>query len=294
VREPEWTILKLLRWTTSYFESRAVDSPRATAEILLAHALGVGRIDLYLRYDQPMFSRELGEFRSLIKRRANHEPVAYIVGSKEFWSMELAVNGSVLIPRPETELLVECALAKLKQQESPDLHRIIDIGTGSGAVILAIASETSGYALFASDRSPAAIRTARENARRHGLDRAVGFLNADLLSAFRDGKTMFHMILSNPPYVPTRDLDHLQPEISRFEPRSALDGSSDGLLYIRRMIKEAHRYLQTGGYLLLEIGYDQPGKVAHMIQETTHYEDVQFTKDYNGHDRVVSMRKRAK
>jgi len=297
-KTPEWTILKLLRWTTDYFKSRGVESPRAAAEILLAHTLDVSRIDLYLRYDQPLISTELARFRSLIKRRANREPVAYIVGAKEFWSMTLSVTDAVLIPRPETETLVERALV-LAQEASPHRpvppagpFRILEIGTGSGAIILALAAESPGSLLFASDISPSAVQQARSNAMRHGLEGDVCFFVGDLLEALRENRQPFQILLSNPPYIQRRVLHQLEPEISRYEPRLALDGHEDGLFYIRQLIRKAHHYLSTGGHLLLEIGHDQKPAVERIADDTGVYDSVVFTKDYGGFDRVVSMRKR--
>ncbi len=297
-KAPEWTILKLLRWTTSYFQSRGIDSPRADAEILLAHALNLDRIDLYLKYDQPMFSEELGLYRSLIKRRANREPVAYIVGTKEFWSLPLSVTDAVLIPRPETEILVEKTLELLKSTPSPDSGqkntpiRILEIGTGSGAVILALASEAPGQRFFASDISQAAIDQARSNAVRHRLDGQVSFFISDLFQELRDTSLPFQIIVSNPPYIESKILGGLQPEISRYEPQLALDGKADGLFYVRQIIHEAHPHLAPGGYLLLEIGHDQKPATQQIIDDTGLYDDIAFTKDYGGFDRVVSMRKR--
>ena len=173
IRKPEWTILKLLGWTTAYFQSKSIDSPRADAEILLAHALNVKRIDLYLQHDQPIFGRELSRYRSMITRRVAREPVAYIVGAKEFWSMEFSVSSHVLIPRPETEILVQEALSLLGEPAgsseafAPSL--VLEIGTGSGAVILALAKERPGHRFFASDLSLAAIKIAKRNAAEHHL-----------------------------------------------------------------------------------------------------------------------------
>lgn len=295
-REPEWTILKLLRWTTSYFQSHDIDSPRAAAEILLAYTLKLNRIDLYLQYDQPMSTAELGIFRSLIKRRVNREPVAYILGTKEFWSLDLSVTDKVLIPRPETEILVETALA-LTAELSPDLPAdplsILEIGTGSGAVILALATEHPDHLLFASDVSLSAVQQAKGNAIHHQLDHRIRFLNSDLFEALMGASSSFHMILSNPPYIPTGNIEQLQQEIYRFEPRIALDGHQDGLFFIRRIIHQAHPHLKPGGYLLMEIGHDQKPMVARIVQDADQYENVVFTKDYSGYDRVVSMRKRA-
>ena len=294
--EPEWTIIKLLKWTTSYFKSREIESPRATAEILLAHVLGLKRIDLYLRYDQPLFEEELARFKMLIKRRIKREPVAYILGFKEFWSMEFAVTKDVLIPRPETEFLVEAALKLLPEDSlSKPIRtqkRILEMGTGSGAVILALASMRPHHLFFASDRMVSAAVQAKQNAERHVLHGHVNFFCSDWFDALGDGKPVFDIIVSNPPYVPRGAIAELQPEIRRYEPISALDGGEDGLSSVKSIVNAAHLYLCQGGYLLLEIGHDQKDDVLKNIEQSERYDNVLFTKDYGGHDRIVQMQKK--
>ena len=294
--DPEWTVLKLLRWTTSYFESRDIDGSRIDAEILLAHALQIKRIDLYLQYDRPLSSDELSRFKDLIKRRINREPVAYILGSKEFWSMDFMVSKDVLVPRPETEFLVETAINLLPQDSAanPILipKRILELGTGSGAVVLAMASMRPCHFFVASDRMTAAIKLARQNAKHHGFENRVSFICADWFGPFKDKRPVFDMIVSNPPYIPSRVIGKLQPEIVRYEPISAIDGSEDGLSCLRHIINNAHFYLQSRGYLLLEIGHDQRNDVQKIVDQCAKYENVIYTKDYNGYDRVIQMRKK--
>lgn len=294
--DPEWTIIKLLKWTTSYFESRNIDDPRIDAETLLAHALKLQRIDLYLQYDQPLSSHELSRFKGFIKRRVNREPVAYIVGRKEFWSMDFMVTQDVLIPRPETEFLVEAAINLLPQDSAshPILTPkcILEPGTGSGAVVLAIASMRPCHLFFASDRITGAVKLARQNARHHGFENKVSFICADWFEPFKDRRPVFDMIVSNPPYVQSGVIEKLQPEIVKYEPISALDGSEDGLSCIRHIINQAHLYLQEKGHLLLEIGHDQRNDVQKIVDRCSKYENVEYTKDYRGFDRVVQMRKK--
>lgn len=290
---PEWTLIKLIQWATAYFKAHQIDSPRATAEILLAHAIGAERIDLYLRYDQPLNSDELSGFKTLIKRRTSREPVAYIVGRKEFWSMDLEVNRSVLIPRPETECLVERALESLAVDSNPGSKSILELGTGSGAVILALASENSRHSYLGTDISSDALGVARRNAIRHGLGSKIRFMVADWFAAFNAKSGSFDLIVSNPPYIRSADLRRLQPEIHVFEPVAALDGAKDGLRCLRHIIQSAYLYLKQGGALLLEMGYDQQAPLTQIIDTCGQYEDVQFYKDYSGHDRIVSMRKRS-
>jgi release factor glutamine methyltransferase len=294
--DSEWTIIKLLKWTTSYFESRDIDGPRIEAEILLAHALQLQRIDLYLQYDQPLSTNELSRFKDFIRRRINREPVAYIVGSKEFWSMDFMVTKDVLIPRPETEFLVETALNLLPQDSAsnPTLtpKRILELGTGSGAVVLALASMRPYPLFFASDRIISAVDLAKQNAKHHGINSRVSFICADWFEPFKDKKPAFDMIVSNPPYVPSRVIEKLQPEIVKYEPISAIDGGEDGLSCLRYIINNAHFYLQRKGHLLLEIGYDQKNDVQKIVDQCAKYEKVVYTKDYSGYDRVIQMRKK--
>jgi release factor glutamine methyltransferase len=291
-KDPEWSILKLLNWATSYFKSHDIDSPRATAEILLAHTLKLKRIDLYIHYDKPLDSHELSDFKALMKRRINREPVAYIVGHKEFWSMDLAVTKDVLIPRPDTECIVESALNLLPENSGAVPWRIFEPGTGSGAIILALASERPGHLFFASDRSIKAIELAKKNANRHDLNGSVNFFAGDWFSSLSHNAQPFGIIISNPPYIPTLDIDRLQPEIYSYEPIPALDGGKDGLGPLRHIICSAHACLKEEGYLLLEIGYDQTDTVQKIIDECGWYTDVMFIKDYAGHNRVVRMMKK--
>jgi release factor glutamine methyltransferase len=289
--DPEWTIIKLLQWTTSYFKSNGIDSPRATAEILLAYTLGLKRIDLYLRHDQPLNRSELDLFKSLIKRRTKREPVAYITGGKEFWSMELAVSKAVLIPRPETECLVEEALSVLAKENFYNPKRILEIGTGSGAVILAIASQKPEYFYFASDISINAAVIAIKNSRKLGFGNKISFFCGNWFLPLREKGNLFDIIISNPPYIRRNDIGNLQPEINRFEPFEALDGGEDGLDHVRHIIEHAHQFLNNEGNLLLEIGHDQKDAVDKIMKETGNYKRVYFRKDYSGFDRVVCAAK---
>jgi|LGVE01.1.fsa_nt_gb release factor glutamine methyltransferase len=292
-----WTILNILKWTASYFQTHDIDSPRAAAEILLAHALKLNRIELYMRYDQPLFKKELALFKALIKRRIAREPIAYIVGVKEFWSMDIAVTRDVLIPRPETEHLVEAALSLLPPIDCLDCSRnipkrILELGTGSGAIICALASQRPEHIFIASDRSIKAVELAAKNAKHHNLNKKIMFFSGDWFMPLKDDTHLFDMIISNPPYINTRLINKLQPEISMYEPVVALDGGKDGLCRLRHIIYCAHTYLKPGGSLLLEIGHDQEENVLGIINSCGHYEQVVFIKDYSGHPRVVQMKKR--
>ncbi|MFC1814881.1 peptide chain release factor N(5)-glutamine methyltransferase [Thermodesulfobacteriota bacterium] len=292
-KESLWTILKLLKWAASYFKSHNIENPRAAAEILLAHALKIRRIDLYLRYDQPLSSHELKLFKTLLKKRIKREPVAYIVGVKEFWSLDLIVTKEVLIPRPETECLVEAVIYHLSKVSGPDPKRILELGTGSGAITLALASQLADPLFFTSDCLIKSVRLAKQNAKRHHLDKRIHFFCGDWLSPLKFNKS-FDIIVSNPPYIKTGVIAGLQPEIYLYEPCMALDGGEDGLGSIRNIIADAHAYLDKKGWLFLEMGHDQKDDVLKIIDDCGHYTQVFTKKDYSGYDRVVYMKKNNK
>jgi len=290
IKETPWTILKLLQWTFSYFNSHKIEGARASAEILLANALGLKRIDLYLRYDQPLGREELATFKTLIKRRVKMEPVAYIIGNKEFWSLDLDVTKDVLIPRPDTECLVEQALAYLPGKDSNALWNILELGTGSGAIILSMATQQPQHRYFASDLSEKALRVAKVNAEKNHLSEAILFFAGDWLYPIKNNIRNFDMIVSNPPYIPTHVIAGLEPEIVFYEPRIALDGGKDGLDSLRVIINQAPSFLKPAGYLILEIGYDQKQKISKIVNHCGKYESVNIVKDYGGHDRVAIVK----
>lgn len=288
---PEWDISKILKWTTDHFAANRIDGPRTDAEILLAHTLGCRRIDLYLNYDQPLSQDERSAFKSLVKRRLQREPVAYIVGTKEFWSLDLQVNPAVLIPRPDTECIVEAALAALPGGEDGTGQHVLELGTGSGAIVIALASERPQSRFYASDQSLDALAIAQQNAIQNKVSERIDFFCADWLLGTSPAAS-FDMIVSNPPYIATAEISQLLPEVAQYEPRAALDGDADGLAALRHIIGCADSWLRPGGWLLLEIGYDQRMRVEAMAGESGHYVDVHFRRDYGGNDRVVSMRRR--
>lgn len=285
---PSWTILELVRWTTGYFADNGFDSARSEAEILLAHALGMRRIDLYLNHDKPLGEAERGAFKRLIRRRLGGEPVAYITGRKEFWSLDLAVNPAVLIPRPETECLVEAVLPFLAADTATP-KRVLDLGSGSGAIIIALAHEHPRHRFVATDRSMAALATARHNARAHNLSDRIDWFCGDWLSALAPQRARFDLIVSNPPYIRSADIAGLQREIRDHEPRGALDGDADGLACLRRIIRAAPDYLQDDGVLAVELGFDQADAVRAAVTADSRYGACRIVKDYSGLDRVAVM-----
>jgi release factor glutamine methyltransferase len=288
-RPDDWTILKLLQWTTTYFKEHDIESARIDAELLLAFALGLERIDLYLRYDQPLNPDELTRFRTMVKRRVAREPVAYILGAKEFWELEMAVGPEVLIPRPETECLVEAVLDFLKNENGPEAPRFLDLGTGSGAIAMALARSCPTARVVALDRSCAALALADRNRRRHHLEDRVDLVAGDWLAPFSDTRARFDVVVSNPPYIPSGQIDGLQPEIVRYEPRAALDGGPDGLDCLALIIGAAPALLSPGGAVFLEIGHDQFPAVQRLAHESGAYRDVACRPDYSGMDRVACL-----
>ncbi len=288
----DWTILAVIQWTAAYFDSNGIDSPRTTAELLLAHALAISRIELYLRFDQPLSANERNSYKRLIRKRIKREPVAYIVGEKEFWSLPMTVNPHVLIPRPETECLVEQALADLPKKNIGKPWRILELGVGSGAIVTTLAVHRGFHRFTALDISRPALAVAKSNLERHAPDAAVDLCCADLYASFDPLRAQFDLVVSNPPYISKDDMDGLQPEITRFEPRVALCGGKSGREVLEKIIHTSPDFLKQGGILLLEIGYDQFDALKKYARDNTPFRDISVLKDLSGLDRVVRMVKR--
>ena len=302
--DPQWTILKTLHWTTDYFRDKGVLEPRASAEVLLAHVLGLSRLDLYLRYDQPLAPEELARFKVLMVRRRQGEPVAYLTGHREFWSLDFQVAPGVLIPRPETEILVSAALEAARNkmvgtglqptatatgQEGDQRLWGVEIGVGSGAVVVALAKELPQMDWLALDLSAAALTVARDNARRHGVGGRLHFVRGDLVSGLKPGPR-FALLVANLPYVPRAEWEQLPKDIRDFEPREALLGGEDGLDLIRPLVRQAQQYLPPGGCLALEVGAGQAEQVLELLRATETYEQLESLEDYQGIQRVVRGR----
>ncbi|RMF88668.1 MAG: peptide chain release factor N(5)-glutamine methyltransferase [Nitrospinota bacterium] len=282
-----WTIKTALQWATHYLQEQGIESARLDSELLLAYTLGTDRVHLYLHPDRPLSPTEQEVFTTFLHRRAHHEPLAYITGRREFWSLEFLVTPAVLIPRPETELLVEQAVLLLqKMQGQGEPLWVLDIGTGSGNIAVSVATAVPTCRVVALDRSWAALGVARHNAVRHGVDSRVHLVQGDLLAPFQTETSPFALILSNPPYVPAADWEHLPPTIKQYEPRLALDGGKEGIDYAERIIREARFYLRPDGYLLLEMGEGQAASLLALCQDNG-YCCPALIKDYAGIDRVL-------
>jgi len=265
-------LLDVLRSTERYLADRGVDNPRLNAEHLLAHALGLKRMELYLQFDRPLGETERAPLRDLVKRRGAREPLQHILGTAEFYGRTFGCDRRALVPRPETEQLVEFALELAKTKTGPT---ILDIGTGSGVIALTVALELPAAALHATDASPDALTLAAENAARHQAIDRVTFHQADLLPP---GDTPFDLIIANLPYLPTGDMSALAPEV-RHDPPTALDGGPDGLSDIRRLIESAPALLVPGGALLLEIGFGQ-AQAVHSLLDARKFRDISVRSDY--------------
>ncbi len=275
--QPEaWTSLALVRWTTGYFERHGVASPRLDAELLLAHALGVRRLDLYLRFEEPIPEPARTGFRDLVRRRARERvPVAYLTGKREFWSLSFEVTPATLIPRPETEVLVRVLVGLAP-------GRLADLGTGCGAIAAAVASAVPGCDVVALDVSPDALEVARANLLRLSLAERVRLLVGD---GPRDLPGDYDVIASNPPYIPSGDLAGLAPEL-RHEPRVALDGGADGLAVISAFLRDAPARLRSGGVIAFEVGLGQAAAVERLLREAG-ARATDLHKDLAGVERVV-------
>ncbi len=279
-----WTIRRVLEWTRGHFEKQQVDEPRLTSEILLGHVLNVARVKLYMDLDRPLSKDELSTYRGLIQRRLGGEPTQYLVGFKEFYGRRFFVDARVLIPRSETELLVEAALRDVPK-ETPT--RVLDVCTGSGCVAISIAAERPQASVWAVELMPGAMEVAKKNAEALQVDGRVTFFAGDLLAPLPEG-AKFDVIVSNPPYVKAGDIPTLQKEV-RAEPKEALDGGADGLRLIDRLITEALPRLKSGGLLAMEIGEDQGNAVKELLTRAGGH-DVRIEKDLARHDRLALAR----
>jgi len=330
---PPKLLIEYLKLATDHLANKGVDSARLDAELLLADALGLTRMQLYTSHDRPLVDEEVNRFRTLLRRRAGREPVAYILGRREFWSLEFAVDRRVLIPRPETETLVDAAVractgtltvaaapttydatsesageiadaadtgnsvpvqpvarekgAKKTARAALVADRVLDIGTGSGAVAVALAVELPGLALVATDESAASLEVAPRNAAKHGVEERIEFRRGDLFDALDSGD-VFDVIVSNPPYCKESEVAEMEPEVREWEPKGALVGGADGMSPTARIIDGAPRHLAVDGWLLLEVGTQADDVRARLTRGG--WRDIRTLHDLAGRDRVIVAR----
>jgi len=291
---PVWTSESILRWATDDFRARGIDTPRLDAELLLGHALSITRIQLIVDAKRPLSSDELGRFRELVKRRRTREPVAYILGQREFYGRLFRVDRRVLVPRPDTECLVEVAMERTSGISLS--ARVLDLCTGSGCVAITLARERPTTRVMACDVSEDALAVARDNALRLGAYN-VAFGRGDLFAAVepalrperaaRSGFARFDVVTANPPYIPAGEIPGLQPEIREHEPRLALLGGLDGLSIVARIVERAPAVLSDGGVLAVEVAAGQAEAVAALF-ERRGFAEIQRKRDYGRIERVVS------
>jgi release factor glutamine methyltransferase len=324
-----WTIIRLLEWTRQFFASKGIDDARLEAELLLAHALGLERMQLYMQHDRAVGEPQLSAFRDLVKRRSQRVPTQYLLGRAHFRNLTLKVTPAVLIPRPETELLVDEALDILQPKKRPawtfdhgefvdhrpepaaaegqgeliergdappaPAHpRVLDLCTGSGCIALAVASECPAAAVVATDVSAEALAVARENAAALGLEDRVALLEGDLFAALEPlppEERVFDLVTCNPPYVGEADVAGLMPEVRDHEPHVALSAGPEGLALVDRLLAGVAAHLKPGASLLMEIGYDQAARVRQRLEAAEGLQLVGIRKDYGGHERVVHARR---
>lgn len=280
-----WTIGRILKWTEQYFKDKGIESPRLDAEVLLAHVLEKQRIYLYVHFDEPLQPGELAAYREMIKKRVLRVPVAQILGEKEFMGLTFKVTADTLVPRPDTEILVQAAVDRLRAMAGEEPLRFADIGTGSGAICLSVLHYLAGTVADTVDISPAARAVAEENAASLGLADRITFHTGDLLQPLSG--ISFAAILSNPPYIPEADIATLAPEVRLKEPHTALSGGQDGLDFYRRLAKEAPAMLVPGGFTAFEVGIHQAGDVADLLKANPLIDRTEILPDYAGIDRVV-------
>ncbi len=282
-----WTIARLLSWTTDFFREHGIENPRLDAEVLLGAVLGKDRMYLYVHFDEPLEPVELARFRSYVKERAAHVPLAYVLGRREFMGLDFRVTRDTLIPRPDTEVLVQCAVDFLRARaaEGRDDLALADIGTGTGAIALSVLHYTEGARADAVDISPAAAEVARENAERLNLTERIEIHEGDLTAPLA-GRS-YDVILSNPPYIPSADIAGLMPEVCRYEPHLALDGGHDGLDIYRRLAADAPPMLKDGGVLAVEVGIGEAHDVAALMEAHPRIVRTEIRRDLGGIERVV-------
>ena len=289
-----WTVKRLLEWTTGFFSRKEVDSPRLAAELLLSHVLKYPRIKLYTDYERPLGDKELAEFRGLVQRAGEHEPIAYLTGKAHFFNLEFDVTPAVLIPRPDTETLVENVLQFCRAVPGFESPRVLDLCTGSGCIAAAVAANLKSAVVVATEISEAAVGVARGNIERLKLAERVTVEQGDLfepISRLPDPRP-FDLILANPPYIPSGAIDKLDRNVRDYEPVAALDGGIDGLVIHRRIVEGAIDRLRSDGRIYLEIQFDQGEATQAIFAEHEEFDEVKLLKDYGGNVRVITARRK--
>ena len=292
----QWTIAGILSWTQGHFEKWRPETPRLDAELLLAFVLGCSRLDLYLKADQPLNQKERKAYRELVQQRADGCPIAYLIGEKEFWSLTLEVNKNTLIPRPDTETLVENTVVQIQnwQIKHPESQCLIaELGTGTAAIPLAICAEVKNLHIIAVDCSKEVLEVAERNMERHKCllsprNNLIELVESNLFSKINPTEKL-DFIISNPPYIPSKNISRLQVDITQYEPLIALDGGPDGLSFYRYLLETAPSLLTPEGEMFLEIGFDQQANLNLLLKEFPDWKTSVFQPDLQGNDRVWEL-----
>ncbi len=277
------TVLESINLSTDYLKNKGIESPRINAELLLAKILNCKRLELYLSFDRPLVEKEIIQYREFIKRRSNFEPLQYIVGSVEFYGLEFEVNRSVLIPRQETEILVESIIKKYENQNE---IKVLDIGTGSGIIAICLAKYLPNAEVVAIDSSRDAINVAKENAELNQVKEKISFMDSDFNKFASSSENEFDLIVSNPPYISSSEFLNLQPELRLYEPRQALTDESNGLSFYELISKKGKTLLKKNGKIFFEIGQNQASAVKKILINEN-YNNIQIQKDYLNIERVI-------
>jgi release factor glutamine methyltransferase len=280
-----WTVRRILDWTIDHLKKHGSESPRLDAEILLAHARGCQRIELYTRYDEVMTQPQREIMRGLVRRRANAEPVAYLVGHREFFSLSFEVTSDVLIPRPETETLV---LEAIEIANGLAAARILEIGTGSGCIAVSIAKQCPRATIVTVDVSEVAIAVAQRNAQKHGVADRIHFRHGSMFDPV-GADDRFDLLVSNPPYICSREIADLSADVRDHEPHLALDGGEDGLQFARTIVADGPKFLDPGSVILMEISPEQSGEVCECSQQVDDIDSCRVIRDLSGTVRVMKL-----
>jgi len=284
--------MSVLKEAINTLSSNHIEQPRLDAELLLAHVLELRKEDLIIRPDQELTDSQEEIFQQLVERRRRKEPLAYIIGRREFWSLEFRVNPKVLIPRPETEGVLERLMDIAGDEVDDKAIRILDVGTGSGILAIVAALEFPNAQVTAVDKSEDALEVARQNALRHQVTDRIEFLGMDAKRDWEFPDNGFYdYILSNPPYIVSDGLEQLMLDVREYEPRAALDGGPDGLACYRDFVAQGFSFLKPGGYFIFEVGDDQAGPVKQILQAQGGLDEIEINQDLSGRDRVVSARR---
>ena len=282
-----WTIQKLLNWITEHLTQKGIDAPRLSAELLLSHVVGLKRIELYTQFDKPVSQQQLAHLHDLVKRASEHEPIAYLTGKTEFYSLQLNVTPDCMIPRPETELLVERAIEFLRTRTARQF--VCDLCTGCACIAIAIAKNFHNADIIATDISDAALSVAAQNVENHHLNDRIKLLCGDLFDPLIPhlDVSKFDLIICNPPYVSASEFDKLEKNVKHYEPKLALFAGDDGLDTYRRIAEKADDFLKPDAALMLEVGYSQGPPVRELLEQTGAFGEIKIEKDFNNNDRIV-------